>query len=58
MLRLAEEQRRATKLDIEFPDLPGERIPLADSSVDTVVSTFTLCTIPLVMEAIEGSGVY
>ena len=56
MLRLAEEQRRATKLDIEFLDLPGERIPLADSSVDTVVSTFTLCTIPLVMEAIEGVG--
>ena len=56
MLRLAEEQRRATKLDIEFLDLPGERIPLADSSVDTVVSTFTLCTIPLVLKAIEGVG--
>jgi len=54
MLRLAEEQWRATKLDIEFLDLSGERIPLADGSVDTAISTFTLCTIPLVLKAIEG----
>ena len=54
MLRRAEEQRRQTQLDIEFLDLPGERIPLADGAVDTVVSTFTLCTIPGVVEAIQG----
>jgi len=51
---LAEQQRRGTQLDVEFLDLPGERIPLADGSVDTVVSTFTLCTIPGVVEAIRG----
>jgi ubiquinone/menaquinone biosynthesis C-methylase UbiE len=56
MIRRAEEQRRRTKLDIEFLDLPGERISLPDSSVDTVVSTFTLCTIPGVLEAIRGIG--
>jgi SAM-dependent methyltransferase len=54
MIRRAEEQRRRTKLDIEFLDLPGERIPLEESSVDTVVSTFTLCLIPGVGDAIQG----
>jgi len=56
MLRRAEEQRRRTQLDIEFLDLPGERIPLPDASVDTVLSTFTLCTIPGVVGAIQGVG--
>src|SRR5262249_1963922 len=46
MLRLADRRRRQTALDVEFLDLPGERIPLADGTVDTVVSTFTLCTCP------------
>jgi len=56
MLWLAEQQRRRTELDVEFLDLPGERIPLEDGTVDTVVSTFTLCTIPGVVEAIRGIG--
>ena len=56
MIRLAEQHRRRTELHVEFLDLPGERIPLEDGSVDTVVSTFTLCTIPGVVEAIRGIG--
>jgi SAM-dependent methyltransferase len=54
MIRLAEKQRRNTKLNIEFLDLPGERIPLGDNTINTVVSTFTLCTIPGIVEAIQG----
>ena len=52
MIRLAERKRRETRLNIEFLDLPGERISLEDGTMDTVVSTFTLCTIPGIAEAI------
>jgi ubiquinone/menaquinone biosynthesis C-methylase UbiE len=54
MVRLAEKQCRKTKLNMEFLDLPGESIPLEDNVVDTVVSTFTLCTIPGIVDAIQG----
>lgn len=54
MIRLAQQQLKQTKLNITFLDLPGERIPLDDHRIDTVVSTFTLCTIPGIMEAIQG----
>ncbi len=54
MIRLAQKQLHRTRLNIEFLDLPGERIPLADNTMDTVVSTFTLCTIPGIREAIQG----
>ena len=53
MIRLAEKQLRKTKLNIEFLDLPGEHIPLEDNSIDTAVSTFTLCTIPGIADAIR-----
>lgn len=54
MVRLAERRAHPTKLNIEFIDLPGERIPLDDGTVDTVVSTFTLCTIAGIDDAIRG----
>jgi SAM-dependent methyltransferase len=54
MIRLAQKQLHRTRLNIEFLDLPGERIPLEAATVDTVVSTFTLCTIPGILEAIQG----
>src|SRR5262245_28309299 len=54
MIRLAQRHTRRTVLDIEFLDSPGERIPLDDDAVDTVVSTFTFCTIPGLAETIRG----
>ena len=33
-------------LEVKLIDLPGEEIPLDDNSVDTVLLTYTLCTIP------------
>jgi ubiquinone/menaquinone biosynthesis C-methylase UbiE len=54
MIRLAERQRLRTKLEVEYLDLPGERIPLEECGVDSIVSTFTLGTIPDVMEALRG----
>jgi SAM-dependent methyltransferase len=56
MIRLAEKKGQRTNLHVEFLDLPGERIPLDAATVDTVVSTFTLCTIPGIVEAIRGLG--
>ena len=54
MRKLAEEPIAASELDVELIDLPGEEIPLEDNSVDTVLITFTLCTIPEVATALDG----
>jgi len=44
----------ASPLNVEFIDLPGEEIPLPAGSVDTVLLTYTLCTIPDAKAALEG----
>ncbi|HEY8514320.1 MAG TPA: class I SAM-dependent methyltransferase [Candidatus Binatia bacterium] len=53
MRKLAAARARELGIDVEFLDLPGEHIPLADGSVDTVLTTYTLCTIPDVARALR-----
>jgi ubiquinone/menaquinone biosynthesis C-methylase UbiE len=50
----AKKAAAGTKLDIDFVDLKAEEIPLDDRSIDTVLVTYTLCTIPDVMRALQG----
>lgn len=54
MRRLARKAIARSSLEVELIDLPGEEIPLDDDSVDTVLVTYTLCTIPEVAEALRG----
>lgn len=46
MRRKALPNLNRSPITVEWLDLPGEKIPLEDNSVDTVLLTFTLCTIP------------
>jgi ubiquinone/menaquinone biosynthesis C-methylase UbiE len=43
---LAARRAREHGLDVRLVPLSAERLPLADASFDTVVVTYTLCTIP------------
>jgi SAM-dependent methyltransferase len=45
MWRLAKGRISGLRFPVEFLAFPAERIPLADEAVDTVVSTFTLCSV-------------
>lgn len=54
MRRKAQPNVDASGLDVEFIDLPGEEIPLEAQSVDTVLVTFTLCSIDDAVTALEG----
>lgn len=46
MRRKAQANIDAASVAVRWLDLPGEHIPLEDNSVDTVLLTYTLCTIP------------
>ncbi|ARU57783.1 methyltransferase type 11 [Oleiphilus messinensis] len=53
MRRKAAPRIEASKLTIEWMGLKGEEIPLDDNSVDTVLLTYTLCTIPDWLTALQ-----
>ena len=46
MRQKAQDNLKKSNLEVRWLSMPGEDIPLRDSSVDTVLLTFTLCTIP------------
>jgi len=51
---LAGQRAQALDVPIEFIGLPGEEIPLDDDSIDTVLVTYSLCTIPDPVAALKG----
>lgn len=54
MRRSAQKNIAASDIEVELIDLPGEQIPLDDNSVDSVLVTYTLCTIPDAVTALRG----
>ncbi|MCF4165237.1 methyltransferase domain-containing protein [Zavarzinia compransoris] len=52
--KIAGKRAEGLGFPVEFIGLPGERIPLDDHAVDTVVVTYSLCTIPDPVMALEG----
>jgi ubiquinone/menaquinone biosynthesis C-methylase UbiE len=51
--KLAEKRVAASSVPVEYVGLDGEDLPLDDGSVDHVLTTWTLCTIPDVSRALE-----
>src|SRR5688572_13507333 len=50
--KLAAKRVAASRVPIEYVGLDGEDLPLEDASVDHVLTTWTLCTIPDVPRAL------
>lgn len=46
MIKRAQKEAQNIDLDISFLEVGAEKIPLKDKSVDTVLLTYTLCSIP------------
>ena len=52
LLAMAREAARRTSLPLELIKSGAEAIPLHGSSIDTVVTTWTMCSIPAVLSAL------
>lgn len=52
MQKLARSRIAASKIIVDYQVLNGESLPMADASFDSVVCTWTLCSIPQVDQAI------
>jgi ubiquinone/menaquinone biosynthesis C-methylase UbiE len=56
LLAMARAAAMGLSRSVEFVEGSAEAIPLPDRSVDTVVSTWTMCSIPDVMRALNEMG--
>ncbi|WP_309729235.1 class I SAM-dependent methyltransferase [Chamaesiphon sp. OTE_75_metabat_556] len=52
MNKLARKRIATSSIDVDFQVITGEKLPMTDSTFDTVVSTWTLCSIKQVETAI------
>jgi ubiquinone/menaquinone biosynthesis C-methylase UbiE len=52
MNKLAQKRIATSSIEVEYRVLNGEKLPMADDTFDTVVSTWTLCSIKQVETAI------
>lgn len=52
MKKLAASRINQSQITVDYKVLNGESLPMADQSFDSVVCTWTLCSIPLVEQAI------
>jgi ubiquinone/menaquinone biosynthesis C-methylase UbiE len=53
LLAMARRASLSASRSVEFIEGSAERIPLEDGSADTVVTTWTLCSIPAVLDALH-----
>ena len=53
MHRLAQKRSREAGIAVELMGLSAEQLPTADASFDTVVCTYTLCSIPDAVQALR-----
>lgn len=56
MTHMARQAAASLPFEVEFIGLPGDEIPLESGSVDTVVVTYTLCTIADTAAALRQMG--
>ena len=52
MNKIAQKRIAASSIEVDYQVLNGEKLPMADDTFDTVVSTWTLCSIKQVETAI------
>jgi ubiquinone/menaquinone biosynthesis C-methylase UbiE len=53
MKRLAQKRIAVSEIEVEFCQLGSEVLPMEDNCFDSVVSTWTLCSIPKVEQALQ-----